>query len=103
MGGPQAADVIVLPPGSVGVEGQQGTQYTGRIKSFNAMKGWGFVTGESLLDVFGKDIFIHKRELDGYTPEEGDELNFTVELDSVGQPTAKRATRSAYEPLRGAP
>lgn len=101
--GPQAASVMLLPQGSFRVEGEEATVFTGVIKSFNAEKGWGFVASEDLQQTFGKDIFIHKRELDGHTPNTGEEVQFSVEIDEGGQPVAKNATASMRAGYGAAP
>lgn len=90
MKGPQASDVTLLPVGSISSDGQ-GRQFTGRVKMFDAEKGWGFIEGEGLQQVFGKDIFLHKRELDDRAPAVGEEVRFRVSLDNNGQPQAKGA------------
>ena len=49
---------------------------TGKVKWFNAEKGFGFITDEN-----GKDIFAHFSQIqkDGYkTLEEGEEVSFDV-------------------------
>lgn len=90
--GPQAAQVTVLPPGSFGLNGSDGSIFTGTLKSFNAEKGWGFLAGEDLQHIFGKDIFISKRDLEGQAPNVNDRVSFCVELDEGGQPVAKKAS-----------
>jgi cold shock CspA family protein len=90
--GPQATEIHVLPEGAVGVNGLAGKSYSGVIKSFNSEKGWGFVAGDEIQEVFGKDIFINKRELQGVIPDVGEEVNFTVEVDNDGQAQAKNVS-----------
>lgn len=49
---------------------------TGKVKFFNAEKGYGFITAED-----GKDIFVHFSaiQIDGFkTLEEGQAVNFEV-------------------------
>lgn len=87
--GPQATSVSLLPPGSFRANGEEPTVFTGSIKSFNAEKGWGFIASEDLQQIFGKDIFVHKRELEGHVPSPGEEVQFAVEIDDGGQPVAK--------------
>jgi len=93
--GPQAVDVHILPDGAVSIDGMPGKQFGGYIKSFNAEKGWGFITGDEIQESFGKDIFINKRELGGHTPEQGEPVQFHVELDNDGQPQAKNISFGA--------
>merc|ERR1712127_827758 len=99
--GPQATDVKVLPDGCFGAEGQQGTVFQGKVKSFNEAKGWGFVTSTEVQQMFGKDIFVHRREVGETIPAAGDPINFTVEQGPSGQLEAKNVTSAAlgvYQP-----
>ncbi len=45
---------------------------TGKVKWFNPTKGFGFIEQES-----GKDLFVHKNEVDGYI-DEGDSVEFEI-------------------------
>ena len=46
-------------------------ELNGTVKSFNPYKGWGFVHYN------GEDIFLHKKNLDGFCPSKGDQVQFT--------------------------
>jgi cold shock CspA family protein len=46
---------------------------SGTVKSFNPMKGWGFI------DVGGSDVFVHIKDCIGGQPKEGDVLTFDLE------------------------
>merc|ERR1712203_93005 len=85
--------VKLIPPGSFAFSGSTGEVFTGYVKTFNAQKKWGFITSEDIQGIFDKDIFVGQRELNhlpGYTPNAGDQLQFTVEIEeSGGQPEAK--------------
>merc|ERR1711964_658678 len=62
--GPQAYDVMILPPGCISLDGAESTQaFAGTIKSWNQEKGFGFIEGDELRQTFNKDIFLHKREI----------------------------------------
>mmetsp|Transcript_78620 Transcript_78620/g.254686 ORF Transcript_78620/g.254686 Transcript_78620/m.254686 type:complete len:417 (-) Transcript_78620:117-1367(-) len=62
----------------------------GSIKSFDEQKGWGFVTGGPILQLYGKDIFAHKREFMGSrSPDNGDRVRFVVEAGRDGRPEAR--------------
>ncbi|CAM3719321.1 cold-shock protein [Erysipelothrix urinaevulpis] len=59
---------------------------TGKVKFFNAEKGYGFITIEG-----GQDVFVHYSaiEVDGYkTLEEGQEVSFDVVEGPRGEQAA---------------
>lgn len=58
----------------------------GKVKWFNAEKGYGFITGED-----GKDVFVHFSNIqgEGYrTLDEGQEVTFDVEQGARGPQAA---------------
>ncbi len=60
---------------------------TGKVKWFNAEKGYGFITGED-----GKDIIVHYSSInaDGYkTLEEGQTVTYDVIESNRGQQASK--------------
>ena len=62
----------------------------GKVKWFNAKKGYGFISSET-----GEDVFVHFSEIqsDGYkTLDEGQDVEFEVEKDQKGL-KAKKVTR----------
>lgn len=46
---------------------------TGKVKFFNATKGFGFITPDS-----GEDLFFHKSEIQGAEPRDGDSVEFEI-------------------------
>ena len=52
----------------------------GTVKFFNVQKGFGFITP----DDGGKDVFVHKNELNGKTIYEGDKVTFEVREGQKG-------------------
>mmetsp|Transcript_7915 Transcript_7915/g.21118 ORF Transcript_7915/g.21118 Transcript_7915/m.21118 type:complete len:156 (+) Transcript_7915:100-567(+) len=83
--GPMAVKVEVLPNSSFGEGDETGTVYSGEVKSFNPENGWGFVTSPETMDLFGKDLFLHKRVLpDGVDEvQPGDLVSFSVKLNGA--------------------
>mmetsp|Transcript_63959 Transcript_63959/g.150153 ORF Transcript_63959/g.150153 Transcript_63959/m.150153 type:complete len:200 (+) Transcript_63959:105-704(+) len=45
---------------------------TGTVKNFNPHKGWGFV------ECNGQDMFVHKKDLNGFCPSKGEQVQFTL-------------------------
>lgn len=83
--GPQATGLSLLPPGCVGQEDERGQVFSGTVKSFNAEKGWGFVTSDEVQQLFGKDIMLHRLQCSGATPSTDDLVDFTVEVGRQGR------------------
>jgi len=81
--GPEAANVKSAGGGGAGAE----SGHYGTIKSFNE-KGYGFIDCADTRATFGKDIFIHKNVLEGYTPQVGEPVTFSVQISSTGRPEA---------------
>jgi len=96
--GPTAAEVSVLPQGSFGDAETQSRTFVANVKTFNEEKGWGFIAGQELFSIFGKDIFVHKRDLRGQAIGPGDEVQFSVEADKDSQPVAKNVAVLAQGP-----
>eukprot|EP00439_Symbiodinium_sp_Y106_P080612 s162_g19.t1 len=51
---------------------------TGTIKSYNPHKGWGFI------ECNGQDTFVNKKDLKGYCPSKGDQVQFEVTQSEKG-------------------
>lgn len=77
----------------VSEEEAAGREYVGILKMFDSSKGWGFLECDESRQLYGKDIFVHKREFPrGCTPDNGDSLRFTVERGSDGRPEARKVS-----------
>ena len=63
--------ILCIKKAVFAVEGKA-MELTGRVKSFNPHKGWGFV------DFNGEDIFLHKSDLKGFCPSKGAKVQFTL-------------------------
>eukprot|EP00434_Breviolum_minutum_P001529 symbB.v1.2.001348.t1/scaffold69.1/size353428/3 len=62
-------------------------RFQGRIKTFNAKHGFGFIDCPAANDKFGRDVFIHKGQM-GDVPV-GSEITFEVRQNKDGHPQAK--------------
>ncbi|CAE8584647.1 unnamed protein product, partial [Polarella glacialis] len=56
--------------------------FVGQVKTWNDLKGWGFIDSPAARPIFQSDIFLHKNELGGKTVAVGDQVQFQV--DTVG-------------------
>lgn len=65
-------------------------QFRGRIKSFNAEKGFGFIECAETQAQYGRDVFLHKAHMGAMTV--GSEVRFIVETNKQGMPQAKSVT-----------
>jgi len=76
-------------------------RYTGRVKSFSATNGFGFLTSPEVTAAFGQDVFVHQLEVDKITgmPKSplpcGATVSFTVVPNKRGQPQARELQMSA--------
>ncbi|CAE7736121.1 unnamed protein product [Symbiodinium pilosum] len=59
----------------------------GRIKSFYEDKGYGFIECPRVTQQFGRDLFVHKAQLNGF--KVGDEVTVTVTVNEAGWPQAQ--------------
>jgi len=94
--GPQAEEVRLLEPkASTGFSPQDavGRAFVGKLKQYSEDKGWGFIECKETHQMFGKDIFVHKREFDpGIILDSGDSVMFLVVSGKDGRPEAKDVT-----------
>lgn len=90
--GPEAADVMVLRGGGmVGVSPWPGMHqgFQGTVKSYSPEQGWGHIECPVARSMYGKDIFLHSRALNGQVPQVGTPISFSVVLDAKdGRSTA---------------
>lgn len=103
--GPEATSVTRLQPGNQRNGGSCGGDekvYHGTVIMWNPDKGWGFVGNAETTQLFGRDIFLHKNHLGGYTPSEGEPVQFSVHFTGQGRPeaTAIFFTNVGYGPAR---
>lgn len=93
--GPKAESCKVLPPFAFRFAEKAGQTFQGTVKSWNEDKGFGFLEGGDIREIFGKDIFLHRRELQGKQVSVGDQVEFQVAIDDKGQPVAKTGSAEA--------
>eukprot|EP00450_Noctiluca_scintillans_P015111 CAMPEP_0194513954 /NCGR_PEP_ID=MMETSP0253-20130528/46266_1 /TAXON_ID=2966 /ORGANISM="Noctiluca scintillans" /LENGTH=364 /DNA_ID=CAMNT_0039357553 /DNA_START=1 /DNA_END=1095 /DNA_ORIENTATION=- len=94
-GRPQARHVTLQerkPPIDANIAGV-GRTYGGRVKSYNASRGFGFITCPELPQVFrGQDIYVAKSHVSGGDLSAGREVEFRLTLDRQGHPQAREVT-----------
>lgn len=102
--GPQASDVTSLESDSLWAsQDVGGKSFNGKIKQYSDEKGWGFITCDQTHKLFGKDMFVHKREFGGHFLKVGDLVTFSVEFSKDNRPEAKNVvvTKGEGEADRG--
>lgn len=60
--------------------------FTGTVKSFSFMKGYGFVECEELKSLYGNDVFVQGDDIGSF--EQGAAVGFTAFLNKFGKPQA---------------
>lgn len=68
---------------------QSQSQYRGRIRSFSEAKGFGFIDCPETMQLFGRDVFVHKFQLHESGAWVGQDVLFEVELNKTGHPQAR--------------
>merc|ERR1711959_319227 len=81
--------------GGAAAGGAQGGEkrYTGRIKSYNAEKGYGFLDSDEAKQVYGRDVFLHKAHLGDF--DVNAIVTFQVEMNKQGMPQARELQASS--------
>merc|ERR1719411_2207928 len=72
------------------VPASPGGRYRGRIKSFNAKQGFGFIECPEAHTIFGRDVFLHKAQIGDL--KVGTQVIYTVEMNKQGMPQARELT-----------
>lgn len=94
--GPHASNLRVI-------QGAGSLMYNGIVKSFNDLKGWGFIECAQSHETYASDIFLHRKELPegAALPVAGEQVRFTVDV-SGGRAVAKGVQPSDQgSPARG--
>jgi len=87
--GQKGLNAIDIRP-MLSVDGMSGMSFNGVVKSYNAKKQWGFITGDAVVETFGRDVFFHGKELGDQIPEIGNHVEFMVTSNDQGQPQATK-------------
>merc|ERR1712194_366826 len=79
------------------------TRHWGSIKNWNEEKGWGFISCQDTMNIYGKDIFLHKKELFGQQPLAGTPVQFGVDMGPDGRPIASNVSLNGGYQAAGKP
>eukprot|EP00929_Paragymnodinium_shiwhaense_P115571 TRINITY_DN8453_c0_g1_i5.p1 TRINITY_DN8453_c0_g1~~TRINITY_DN8453_c0_g1_i5.p1 ORF type:complete len:256 (+),score=38.15 TRINITY_DN8453_c0_g1_i5:135-902(+) len=74
-------------PQAPAAPGTGGQRFNGRVKSYNAKQGFGFIECPEAHNTFGRDVFLHKAQVGDLKPK--DEVFFSVEMNKSGFPQAR--------------
>lgn len=74
-------------------------RFYGRIKSFNAQKGFGFIECPEAHAIYGRDVFLHKAQISDFNI--GSEVNFSVEMNKTNMPQARDITEASMDGFPG--
>jgi len=82
-------------------EGTSNQYYTGIVKSFNSKEGYGFIACGELMQEYGCDVFMHKKQFFSATVSLriGDNVRFRLEFSKQGKPQARQLSRVAETPV----
>jgi len=86
--GPEAMNVRIL-------SSDYAAMHSGVIKMWHAEKGWGFIDCPETRQLYGKDIFLHRKELGEQPVKEGDPVQFVVQISAQGRPESVNVTLGA--------
>jgi len=81
----EALEVRLLPD----TEDLAGMVFRGRLSKWWDFLGYGFIRSEQCTEIFNKDIFLWKDELNGHDAEIGDSVEFSVVMTENGRPAAR--------------
>eukprot|EP00971_Amphidinium_carterae_P237756 4720160-Amphidinium_carterae.1 len=70
-------------------EQHDSTRYRGKVKTFNAQKGFGFIDCQETHALYARDVFLHQRQAQEAGLKEGMECTFEVDKNAKGQPQAR--------------
>jgi len=64
-------------------------RYHGKVKTFNAQKGFGFIECDETMALYARDVFLHQRQAMEAGVKEGMACHFEVDINNKGQPQAR--------------
>lgn len=64
-------------------------QYQGRLRSFVEQKGFGFIDCQETYSLYGRDVFVHRMQIQESGVIVGQHVYFDVELNNKGHPQAR--------------
>lgn len=70
--------------------------YNGRIRSFTETKGFGFIECQETLQLFDRDVFVHRAQMAEAGVKVGQYVTFEVEPNVKGQPQARNVRVLEY-------
>lgn len=85
----QMQPVKQTPETTVDVPGVTDERWHGFLKSYNEKTGFGFIECADLKDIYGADVFVHRAQVAGFSPDPGMALEFGVFLNKDEKPQAK--------------
>lgn len=74
-------------------------RFTGRIKSYNTEKGYGFIESSDATAVYGRDVFLHKMHVGSFSV--GSFVTFQVDINKQGMPQARELQGSDGKGVKG--
>merc|ERR1711971_338566 len=77
--------------------------YIGVVKTFDHMRGWGFIECPESHAAYAMDIFLRSRDMGGHAPAIGEPVEFTVVIGNDGFPEASDLNfQTQYHAVRSA-
>mmetsp|Transcript_44143 Transcript_44143/g.104472 ORF Transcript_44143/g.104472 Transcript_44143/m.104472 type:complete len:437 (-) Transcript_44143:2-1312(-) len=92
-GQPQAEEVIAEEDGAARGDAGQDSRYTGTVKSYDPMQGYGFIACPELHERHGRDTFLHRSEVESSQCSIGDTVTFAAALKN-GRPQAQQVAKA---------
>mmetsp|Transcript_12237 Transcript_12237/g.22642 ORF Transcript_12237/g.22642 Transcript_12237/m.22642 type:complete len:404 (-) Transcript_12237:46-1257(-) len=99
-GQPQAEEVLAESPQHEAVENlvqsSEGQRFVGKVKSYDFLQGYGFIACPDVHERYGRDTFLHRREVENSGCRIGDQVSFSVVI-KAGKPQAQMVVKGDAE------